>query len=32
MLLDGLRRLEDHNANAQLLFESLLLRWRVLAG
>ncbi len=32
MLLDGLRRLEDHNANAQLLFESLLLRWRLLAG
>ncbi|MES2683956.1 MAG: DNA polymerase III subunit delta' [Pseudomonadota bacterium] len=31
MLLDGLRRLEDHNANAQLLFESLLLRWRLLA-
>ena len=32
MLLDGLRRLEDHNANAQLLFESLLLRWRLLAA
>ncbi len=32
LLLDGLRRLEDHNANAQLLFESLLLRWRLLAG
>ena len=32
MLLDGLRRLEDQNANAQLLFEALLLRWRLLAG
>lgn len=32
LLLDGLRRLEDHNANAQLLFESLLLRWRMLAA
>lgn len=32
MLLDGLRRLEDQNANAQLLFESLLLRWRLLAA
>ncbi len=32
LLLDGLRRLEDHNANAQLLFESLLLRWRLLAA
>jgi len=32
LLLDGLRRLEDHNANAQLLFESLLLRWRQLAA
>jgi len=31
-LLDGLRRVEDQNANAQLLFESLLLRWRQLAG
>ena len=29
-LLDGLRRLEDQNANVQLLFESLLLRWRQL--
>ena len=32
LLLDSLRRLEDHNANAQLLFESLLLRWRLLAA
>lgn len=32
LLLDGLRRLEDQNANAQLLFESLLLRWRLLAA
>lgn len=31
LLLDSLRRLEDQNANAQLLFESLLLRWRQLA-
>lgn len=30
LLLDGLLRLEDQNANAQLLFESLLLRWRLL--
>lgn len=32
LLVDGLRRLEDHNANAQLLFEALLLRWRLLAA
>ncbi len=32
LLLDGLRRLEDQNANPQLLFESLLLRWRLLTA
>jgi hypothetical protein len=31
-LIEGLRRLENQNANAQLLFESLLLRWRLLAA
>ena len=30
LLLENLRRLEDTNANAQLVLESLLLRWRVL--
>lgn len=32
LLLEGLRRLEDSNAQPQLLLESLLLRWRALAG
>lgn len=32
LLLEGLRRLEDTNAQPLLLLESLLLRWRTLAG